>query len=513
MSEPKSPVPEEAQLAADAGRHRRAPGELRTSFETAEILRQAALRRTASPAQRGWRAATNSATGRRLRPGRREQREREALEALRLPIGRPRTIMVANPKGGAGKTPTTLMLSAVLGAAHNGYVLGWDNNETRGTLGQRAEGTDADGASARDLLSALADSADEATMGSLVRYVRPQRSFFDVLPSDQDPARMAQIGFEEFGLLHHVLSRFYRLIVVDTGNNVRAPNWQAAAQAADALVVVSNYDWDSAHSALWMLDHLRAQGREDLAARAVTVLSAPERRVNRDARDELMLAFGGTAAILEIPYDRELSGGGEINVAALRRRTRQAWMNVGKAVCRQFEDADSPRVPATSIQLDRVPAVIAPDRTAAVSSPPAGRVELAGAVRPLGAGGPAEPATTPVPAEGAGGVGTELAGDAQSGRADEPGRPAPVKLAGVVQLLRPPAVAPVPADAQPEDGDEQPPKRRRLLGRGKKRRSARPDADEAPSPRSGSATVRQRVEPVGPPPPLGPIHQPRVVGL
>src|SRR4051794_8772424 len=110
-----------------------------TDAPSADLLRHAAPNRLDPPPRNGWRAGLNQLTGGRLRtkPGRAERAERAAQDALRRPFAGPRTIMIANPKGGAGKTPTTLLLGATLGSVRGGYVLAWDNNETRGTLGLR----------------------------------------------------------------------------------------------------------------------------------------------------------------------------------------------------------------------------------------------------------------------------------------------------------------------------------------------------------------------------------------
>ena len=48
-----------------------------------------------------------------------------------------------------------------------------------------------------------------------------------------------------------------RVMVVDTGNNMRAENWLAAADAADLLVVTSTVREDTGYSGLWMLDALQ----------------------------------------------------------------------------------------------------------------------------------------------------------------------------------------------------------------------------------------------------------------
>jgi MinD-like ATPase involved in chromosome partitioning or flagellar assembly len=144
---------------------------------------------------------------------------------------------------------------------------------------------------------------------------------------------MAQIGDDEFARLHRVLQRFYRMIVVDTGNNVRSPNWQAAVNTADLVVVVSTYQRDVGFSASWVLDHLAQTGREELARNAVTVLTAADPTSDKQVAAELREHFSRrTRAVVEIPYDPELAHGGPINWTNLAFATRNAWVEAGATV-------------------------------------------------------------------------------------------------------------------------------------------------------------------------------------
>src|SRR5699024_289206 len=83
------------------------------------------------PATAGWRGVVNS-IGFRLPPSMAEQAERDDIHAVSQHWAGPRTIAVVNGKGGAGKTPTTILLSAVFARYGGGGVLAWDNNQTRG---------------------------------------------------------------------------------------------------------------------------------------------------------------------------------------------------------------------------------------------------------------------------------------------------------------------------------------------------------------------------------------------
>ncbi|WP_372595321.1 MinD/ParA family protein, partial [Actinotalea sp.] len=292
---------------------------------------------TEGPAQLGWQGALRRMSGGllRLRPGPSEQAHREAVGAVQRPLDGPRTIVVINPKGGAHKTTGTLLLAAAFGQHRGGYTLAWDNNETRGTLGWRSMPSTHQ-RTAVDLLQDL-DRFTEggaARVGDLDGYVRSQGSAqFDVLASDEDAASAASVDAFAFRALHRTLSRFYRVMIVDTGNNMRASNWQAAIDAADQVVIVSTVREDTAQSAAWAVDALRATGHADAVRTAVTVLSDPAPQRDAALAARLHEHFGRlTRAVVDVPYDASLVGGSPLQVERLDRRTREAWLRVAAVV-------------------------------------------------------------------------------------------------------------------------------------------------------------------------------------
>ncbi|MCL2423733.1 MAG: chromosome partitioning protein, partial [Micrococcales bacterium] len=269
------------------------------------------------------------------RPGEKERRHLAAVETVRRPLDGPRTFVVINPKGGAHKTTTTLMLAATLGQQRGGYALAWDNNETHGTLGWRSTAKGS-GGTALDLLGALPElqALGDLRVGDLGPYVRSQGSEqFDVLASDEDATSGTSVNADAFHDLHAMVSRFYRTIVVDTGNNIRASNWRAAVEVADRLVIVTTVREDSAQAAAWAVDALRAAGLADLVRSSVTILSAPDRKPDKDLRNRLRQHFGGlTRTVVEIPFDVALVSGGAIDLSRLRPATKEAWLQAAAAV-------------------------------------------------------------------------------------------------------------------------------------------------------------------------------------
>ena len=283
------------------------------------------------PAQLGWQAVVRKVTFGLVKPGPgpQELRQRQAVATIQRSLPGPRTVVVVNPKGGASKTTATMLLAATFATLRGGYTLAWDNNETRGTLGWRAVPARHTN-TAVDLLADLErfQQVRGARVGDLDNYVRSQGAAqFDVLASDEDPAASASIDADAFQRLHGTLSRFYRVIVIDTGNNMRASNWEAAIAAADQLVIVSTIREDTAASAAWLVDGLRAKGHGDKVEHAVTILSAPASSNDPALSARLHDHFAQlTRAVVDVPHEQSLVAGGPIDFAALSKASRDAWV-------------------------------------------------------------------------------------------------------------------------------------------------------------------------------------------
>lgn len=289
------------------------------------------------PATMGWQAVVRRLTGGVVspRPSAHELAHRSAIERVQRSLRGPRTVVVINPKGGAHKTTATLLLAATFGTHRGGSTLAWDNNETRGTLGWRAQPARHQN-TAVDLLRDLDRFNDvrNAKVGDLDNYTRAQGSTqFDVLASDEDAAASSTIDAHGFNELHATLSRFYRVIVVDTGNNMRASNWEAAVAAADQLVIVSTLREDTAASAAWLVDGLYEKGHEAKIREAVTVLASPTKVPDPQLHARLHEHFTSlTRAVLDVPHDVALVDGGTLNFDALSAETREAWLQVTATV-------------------------------------------------------------------------------------------------------------------------------------------------------------------------------------
>lgn len=317
-----APTPEPGR--DDAPRTRR---EARRSFLTEQQLEE--------PATHGVRGLLARA-GVQISPSAAERAQRADVDAVSRHWPGPRTIAVVNGKGGAGKTPTTVLLAAVF-ARHGGAgVLTWDNNQTRGTLGWRTEQGPHE-ATLLDLLpqvdSLLGTSAQSA---DLAHYVHHQtRDRFDVLRSK--PMALAdeqRVEPADVDAIHTVAAKYYRLIFLDSGNDESDPMWLRMIDHTDQLVVATTTRDDHAEAGALLLEALaeRDEHSAALAANAVAVVTQAEPRASTAAVQRVVDGYRPlTRAAVTIPFDPAMVDG-VLRYGSLRTSTQRAWLAAGAAV-------------------------------------------------------------------------------------------------------------------------------------------------------------------------------------
>lgn len=289
------------------------------------------------PATRGLRGAL-ARVGIRIGPSEAERAEREDERAVSQHWPGPRTVAIVNGKGGAGKTPSTVLLAAVF-AQHGGAgVVTWDNNQTRGTLGWRTE----QGPHQSTLLDLLAQSerllGPSAQAADLARFVHHQtRDRFDVLRSK--PMALAheqRVEPEDVDAIHSVLSKYYRMIFIDSGNDESDPMWLRMIDHADQLVVATTTRDDHAEAGALLLEALAGRdGRSAyLAQQAVAIVSQADPKGSPDDVRRVAEGYSTLAReVVTVPFDPAMVDG-HLRYGALRPATRRAWLGAGAAVAR-----------------------------------------------------------------------------------------------------------------------------------------------------------------------------------
>lgn len=330
---PPAPNAAAAESAASASsrRQQREQGIERRSFLQEE--------RREEPARRGGRGFLNR-VGFSLGPNARERAVRDDEHAVSRHWPGPRTVAVVNGKGGAGKTPATVLLSAVFAQYGGAGVLAWDNNQTRGTLGWRTE----TGAHDRTLLELLPQTKHllgaQGQSADLAHFVHHQpQEKYDVLRSK--PIRLAhenRLNPSDVDSIHAVAAKFYRLIIIDSGNDESDPMWLRMIDLADQIVVATTTRDDHAEAGALLLEALedRDERSARLARESVVVVSQADPKASSAEVAEVIAGYRPLAReVVGIPFDREMVDG-HLRLRALAAPTQQAWLSAAAAVARGF---------------------------------------------------------------------------------------------------------------------------------------------------------------------------------
>ncbi|MCL2849155.1 MAG: ATPase [Micrococcales bacterium] len=289
------------------------------------------------PARTGWRGAANR-LGMSFAPTSTEVGLRRAVRIVSQHWPGLRTVAVANAKGSACKTPTTIGLAAAFARHGGGGVAAVDNNPTRGTLPWRTEQGPHD-ASVTDLLPhverLLTSDASASQLAAFLHHQTEDR--YDVLRSK--PERLGPpFTAEEFDAVVRVLAKYYRLLVFDSGNDETSPVWQHMVELATQLVVptLARREWAEAGRLLLTELSRSSEHGYTLATNAVVIVSQADPRRGLGPALEIARGFEGLVrATAVIPYDPHMVEG-HMRWSSLARETRDAWVHAAAMVATGF---------------------------------------------------------------------------------------------------------------------------------------------------------------------------------
>jgi hypothetical protein len=270
-----------------------------------DLARRRTERRPEPQAELGLQGAVRRSTFGLINPSpsRREQERNDDIAMIERSFGGLRQITVVNPLSGAGKTIAMLLLAMTFGQRRDDSVLAWDVNGGAWQAPGFATRTEP------ELLNGAHQRSGEAVA--------------DLLGSADSAL--------EFGDLRDAIDRFYKLIVVGTGNDPRSLVWQDAIDATDQLVLTMVARNDSAESAARTLDFLERNSRVRTARQAVTVMALPQNQRDYDVAGIERHFAARTRAVIRVPYDRSLDAR-PVDIHLLSDATREAWLRVAAAV-------------------------------------------------------------------------------------------------------------------------------------------------------------------------------------
>lgn len=287
----------------------------------------------------GWRGLV-AKTGVKIAPSAKEAEARAQAEQLRqdeetirqATWTRAVSIIVANPKGGTGKTPVSLLLGGTLASVRGGSVAIMEVSDDPGALTFRAEGRPALG------IGELVRDADQITSaGQLAGYTAPQTSFASVIGT---VGRRPQLTGDDVTDVAAVLDAYYAVRVMDSGNQPSSSAFTGALRVADALVIPVLNAGDAVLEAVSMLDGLRAAGYDRLADTATILRLVDGRPEHRQITERIdrIIANAHVGAVHEIPYDPHIAERNQLTLASLTPATYRAFATAAATVIRTLQN-------------------------------------------------------------------------------------------------------------------------------------------------------------------------------
>lgn len=283
----------------------------------------------------GLRGAIYTATRGRINPGLSgaETEWFARLARVRRHLNGWRTVTVASMKGGVGKTSVAALLGLTLAEHRGDRVIALDANPDAGTLAERLLGRPVQ-ATVRDLIS-RDDLQRFNSLTDISGYVHSSARL-QVLASEQDPAMSEAFSREEYRRVLEVLTRFFNIVITDSGTGLMHSALAGALETTRSLVIVGAPTIDGGSRASKTLDWLSAHGFDELVADAVVVLSC-DRESRSINRADIVSHFASRCrAVVEIPRDPHLAEGGPIALDQLRPRTRDAALTLSAHIADAF---------------------------------------------------------------------------------------------------------------------------------------------------------------------------------
>lgn len=241
-------------------------------------------------------------------------------------------VLVANPKGGVGKTPLALTIGGVLAHIRGGGTMVLEVSDDAGALSVRAEGTGAVG-----IAELLRDIDQIKTSGQLAGYISQQSSYAAVIGTPTD--RTALAG-DDVRRIVALTDTYYPMRVMDSGNQPTSSAFHGAIDAADVLVIPvldAMPDWQGA---MQLLRHLHQVGGHaaDLARNAIVVRMHDSRPEDHDviAYGDQLISNAGIQHVFHVPFDPHIADRTTLTLSRLAPATTDAITLLTAAIVQQL---------------------------------------------------------------------------------------------------------------------------------------------------------------------------------
>ncbi|WP_082941957.1 MinD/ParA family protein [Mycolicibacterium peregrinum] len=288
---------------------------------------------TPTPSQRGWRHWLYTCTRINLGPSPDEIYETELHNRIRRNTRDAYQIGVIGLKGGAGKTTVSMTLGSTLAKIRGDRVLAIDADPDAGNLVDRGHRQSA--ATITDLLA----QENVSRYNEIRGYTSMNGSNLEVLSSQDYSSAQREFNDEDWIDATAVVSRFYNLVIADTGRGLFQSAARGVLGSISGLVIVASASLDGARQAAVTMDWLRQNGYQDLLSRACVVINhVTPSKPNVDIADleQQFQRHLPEGRVIVLPWDKHVALGTEIQLAQLSRTFQRRIVELAAALSDDF---------------------------------------------------------------------------------------------------------------------------------------------------------------------------------
>lgn len=244
-------------------------------------------------------------------------------------------ILVANPKGGVGKTPLSLLTAGVLANIRGGGTIVLEVSDDAGALSVRSEGPAVAG-----VAELLRDIAEIRGAGQLAGYIAQQTSYAAVVGTAGD--REALTG-EDVKRMAALTDTYYPVRVMDSGNQPSSDAFHGALEVTDILVIPVLDALPELNGAMQLLRHLHKLGGHaaGLARTAIIVRMHDGRTEDPEVRAyaDQLVETAGVGGVMHVPFDPHIAQRTTLSLGGLKPATTVAITQLTAAIVSQLNAA------------------------------------------------------------------------------------------------------------------------------------------------------------------------------
>ena len=240
-------------------------------------------------------------------------------------------VLVANRRGGVGKTVTSVLVAAALASLRGSGVAVAEFSDEAGGLAGRCEQPPVRGV---DTLLARLVSAGGADGAFVYGNGQVQSSMATMYPT-VDPDREPFTGPDVHSVVE-ALAPLFSTVIMDTGNGYRSAAFTAALGVTDVVIAPTLAGPDAVAGIRDLMNRLAGLGEHGrlLASRVIVVVVDDGRSVlsHREVLDELAVLGIDRSRVYAIPFDAHIASRGPVVFSQTTAASKRAWLAAGAAV-------------------------------------------------------------------------------------------------------------------------------------------------------------------------------------